>query len=68
MIFDNTKIKAAVPEFNAQIPFRQGAKEIVKWYAENTGPQRFDERINRIMEQIIQDFKSFKVSCHRLIL
>ena len=56
MIFDNTKIKQFVPDFNPQISFQQGAKEIVKWYEENPMPQKFDEHINTIMEKIISDF------------
>jgi nucleoside-diphosphate-sugar epimerase len=56
MIFDNTKIKQFVPDFNPQISFQQGAKEIVKWYEENPMPQKFDEHISTIMEKIISDF------------
>jgi nucleoside-diphosphate-sugar epimerase len=59
MIFDNSKIKRFVPDFNPQISFRQGAKEIVKWYEENEMPQQFDKRINSMMDQIIQDFAPF---------
>ena len=59
MIFDNSKIKRFVLDFNPQISFRQGAKEIVKWYEENEMPQQFDKRINSMMDQIIQDFAPF---------
>ncbi len=30
--FDNTKIKKLVPDFRAEIPFRQGAQEMVEWF------------------------------------
>jgi nucleoside-diphosphate-sugar epimerase len=56
MIFDNTKIKQFVPNFNCQISFRQGAKEIVKWREENPMPEKYDKHINLMMEKIIQDF------------
>jgi nucleoside-diphosphate-sugar epimerase len=56
MIFDNTKIKQFVPDFNPQISFRQGAKEIVKWHEENPMPEKYDEHINTLMEKIIRDF------------
>ena len=56
MIFDNSKIKKLVPNFNAEIPFRQGVKEIVKWHEENTGHKKFDERINNIFDKVIQDY------------
>ena len=55
MIFDNTKIKALVPEFEAEIPFEQGAQEIVDWYEENPDRQVIDERLNDIMDQIISE-------------
>lgn len=56
MIFDNSKIKRLVPEFNPQTPFRQGAKEIVNWYEENDYPQQFNPEIDQLMEKIIHSF------------
>lgn len=38
MIFDNSKIRRLVPDFNPVIPFWQGAREIVAWY--NADPSR----------------------------
>jgi nucleoside-diphosphate-sugar epimerase len=59
MIFDNSKIKKLVPEFNPQIPFREGAKEIVKWYLENTGRKEPDNEMNSFMDKIIHDYSRF---------
>ena len=59
MIFDNSKIKMLVPEFNPRIKFKEGAKEIVAWYKENTMQQPPDEGINRLMDRIIQDISQF---------
>jgi len=59
MIFDNTKIRKLVPDFNPEITFRQGAKEIVKWYLENTMQKEPDERIMLFMDHIIQDYNHF---------
>jgi nucleoside-diphosphate-sugar epimerase len=55
MIFDNSKIKRLVPEFDCKIPFTQGAKEIVKWYEENPSYQVVDEKINSFIEKVIMD-------------
>lgn len=55
MIFDNTKIKKQVPEFNAKIPFAQGAKEIVQWYEANDDQFEADPHLNRVMEKMIAD-------------
>ena len=57
MIFDNTKIRKFVPDFNPRILFRQGAKEIVDWYKENTINKDPNEHINDLMNKIIQDFQ-----------
>jgi hypothetical protein len=32
VVFDNSKIKALVPEYRATIPFADGAREIVAWH------------------------------------
>jgi nucleoside-diphosphate-sugar epimerase len=32
VVFDNSKIKALVPDFTATIPFADGAREIVEWH------------------------------------
>jgi len=59
MIFDNHKIRKLVPEFAPKIGFQQGAKEIVKWYLENTIQKEPDKRINQFMDHIIQDYSRF---------
>jgi len=56
MIFDNHKIRKLVPEFAPKTGFQQGAKEIVKWYLENTAQKEPDKRINQFMDHIIQDY------------
>lgn len=35
VIFDNSKIKALVPEFAAKIPFSLGARQILAWHVDN---------------------------------
>jgi nucleoside-diphosphate-sugar epimerase len=58
MIFDNSKIKAFVPDYNPQIPFHVGVKEIVAWFKEKTTNKVPDERINNLMDKIIQDLRN----------
>jgi nucleoside-diphosphate-sugar epimerase len=54
VIFDNTKIKRAVPDYVAAIPFSEGVKEIMAWYdadpARQTINTDFDERIDKIIQ------------------
>lgn len=61
MIFDNSKIRKLVPDFNPVIPFREGVKEIVKWHLNNTMSQKPDERINNFMDKIIRDLSESRL-------
>lgn len=53
VMFDNTKIKRAVPGWQAQIPFHQGAEEIVRWYLADPARQKFDPVFNELTERIL---------------
>ncbi len=57
MIFDNSKIRKFVPDFNPQLKFRDGVKEVIKWYKENTVQLAVDTHINGFMDRVIGDFK-----------
>lgn len=52
-IFDNSKIRTIVPGFAAQIPFAEGAREIVDWYEANGEMQRVDTVFDDHMDRII---------------
>jgi len=56
MLFDNSKIKNLVPEFECKIQFEEGAKEIVKWHLENEDTLKADQSLNRLFDQMISDF------------
>lgn len=57
MIFDNSKIKAVVPDFKAEISFEQGAKEIIAWYEADTKRQIVNDRINNLFDLILSDYQ-----------
>ena len=57
VIFDNTKIKRLVPEFNCKIPFSQGVKEIISWYKNNPDWQVVNEEINKSVDEIIAAYE-----------
>lgn len=59
VIFDNSKIRKFVPEFNPQVKFKDGAKEIVKWFKENAANIEEDKAINDFMEKSIANFEIF---------
>ena len=56
MLFDNSKIRKVVPEFNPTMKFRDGAKAVIKWYIDNTRHLPVDNRINTFMDRIIGDY------------
>ena len=53
MIFDNSKIRALVPEFKPAIPFQQGVQEILAWYDEDPSRQVVDTHNDLIQDQLI---------------
>ncbi len=56
VIFDNSKIRSLVPEFNPKISFSEGVKEIVKFYIENPAFQIVDKKIDARIDKIIGKF------------
>ena len=58
MIFDNTKIKHAVPHYRAAIPFARGVEEIIAWYDADPSRRNVDEALNTTMDRIITAHES----------
>ncbi len=56
VIFDNAKIKALVPEFEAVIPYKEGCKETVNWLAANPAQQKIDKTLSATMDRLIAMF------------
>jgi nucleoside-diphosphate-sugar epimerase len=57
MIFDNTKIKRFVPDFNPVIPFEQGAREIIAWYDADPARQTINHDLNHTLDTILQAYE-----------
>lgn len=58
VIFDNSKIKSVVPDFNATIPFVKGAEEIMTWYDADPSRQIINEAFNSLANKIISAYES----------
>ena len=58
MIFDNAKIKRVVPDFAATTPFSRGVEEIVAWHDADPSRQVVDEKLDQLMDRIIEDWES----------
>lgn len=56
MIFDNSKIKKFVPDFEATKPFSEGVKEIMDWYDADTTRQTIDFEMDKLIDRIISDY------------
>ena len=57
MLFDNTKLRRVVPGFAATIPFEQGAREIVDWYDADPTRQLVDDRLDAVMDQLVEAYR-----------
>lgn len=60
MIFDNSKIKDAVPDFNCKISFKDGVKEIAEWYKNNLSAQTIDDNLDKTFDVIIDKMNNLK--------
>ena len=53
VVFDNSKVKALVPEFICTVPFALGTREILNWFDSNPDQQIVDEDLNATFDQLI---------------
>jgi nucleoside-diphosphate-sugar epimerase len=53
VVFDNSKVKALVPEFTCTVPFALGARQVLNWFDANPDQQIVDERLNTVFDQLI---------------
>ncbi len=52
-VFDNSKLRQAVPDYVATIPFETGAREIISWYDEDPSRRHVDQKIDEAMNTLI---------------
>ena len=57
VIFDNSKIKSFVPEFNATIPFHVGIQKTLAWFDEDESRKRVDDAVNEQMDRILSVYR-----------
>ena len=53
VVFDNSKIKSLVPDFNPVIPYHEGCIETVNWYMEHPEVQIVDQDLTEVMDRLI---------------
>lgn len=52
VIFDNTKIKSLVPDYQARIPFVDGAAEILRWYDTHPAEQKVEQGFMALSDKL----------------
>lgn len=57
-IFDNSKIKTFVPEFQATIPFREGILKTLAWFDADPSRKRIDDAVNADMDNILAAYEN----------
>jgi nucleoside-diphosphate-sugar epimerase len=55
MVLDNSKIRGMNPSFRAQVPFAQGAQEILDWFQADKRHQVIDNQLDATMNRMIRD-------------
>ncbi len=53
MVFDNSKIKRFVPDYQATIPLALGAREVVEWYDADPARRSVNEGVDKLIDEII---------------
>lgn len=56
-IFDNSKIKQVVPEFQATIPFAEGARQIIDWHLADPSRQKINAEYNAMVDRMLENYK-----------
>jgi len=52
-VFDNSKIKAAVPGFRCNTLFRDGIRESVRWFREDPARQSVDPAVSAVFDRLL---------------
>lgn len=53
VIFDNSKVRAVVPDFNPTTTFAEGAREIVAWYDADESRRSIDASLNSQLDALV---------------
>jgi nucleoside-diphosphate-sugar epimerase len=56
MVFDNSKLRALVPDYKAVIPFHLGARQIVDWHLADESRQVVDAELDAVMDKLVERY------------
>ena len=55
-VFDNSKIKKLVPDFNCTVPWAEGVRRAIAWHAADPSRQTIDHELNAIWDRILAEY------------
>ncbi len=58
MVFDNSKVKALVPEFATTVAFSDGARMIVDWFLAHPENQKEDPELHALFDRLVEHARS----------
>ncbi len=56
VVFDNSKIKATVPVWRAVVPFREGIRRTLDWFAASAERRRVDDAVSEQLDFILNAY------------
>jgi nucleoside-diphosphate-sugar epimerase len=56
-VFDNTKIKELVPDFNCTVSWAEGVRRAIAWHAADPSRQSIDVKLNVIWDRILFEYE-----------
>jgi len=56
-VFDNSKIKRFVPEFNCEVPWSKGIRRTIAWLEADPSRQVIDQAANNLWKKIISQYE-----------
>jgi nucleoside-diphosphate-sugar epimerase len=56
VVFDNTKIKQFVPDYQATVTFREGIRRTLAWFAADGRRRHVDDAVNAEMDRILRAY------------
>lgn len=57
MVFDNSKIRRLVPEFDCRVPFARGVEEIIAWHDADPDRRVVDPHTNALMDSLADAYR-----------
>ncbi len=55
-VFDNSKIKRLVPDFECKKPFRVGVRESVAWLRAHPEQQNLSPKVDQMIEEVVREY------------